>query len=493
MLRRESPESAWMNPLPLHFPLANVAKCTWASRAWTFQEFHRAKRRLIFTDYEVIFVCNSGVEHEKACDFRNRTQEMEETDHYWLQRWLPQRKDLPTSLDRDLNPMYNAIYYATSYLAAYSQRELTYDSDALHAIAGALDPLVDNVVDYIWGVPFCRLDENLPERQPHHHEYISRQFGGRRLIKRIISGWTDWTDWTKEAQKDAITMPNRLQTPMALLWYHESPCRRRQGSPSWSSLGWTGPIRWEDDSVNGRGCVIADIFNAKVHFPSVVSSGVSGISPTLSLDLQDWRSKARDLEMTAFTNTTFAQTPPRLELSVKSIELTLRLNQGPHADSRPIPASSHLVSLELGNDYKISFPVLWDADPIQLSTTQLRGALLDTWETGSRQSVMVLSPHDGCFERVGLILLPPSIYDIGSTTKRTWRSDQFRLRRIGRGVMQPELLGSHHGAFFWRHDPGGLVREEEEVEADRISNHLWIGTGKFWNEVFEENGPIMIK
>jgi hypothetical protein len=56
----------WLTLLPRPVQLAEVAESKWASWAWTFQEFHRSRRRLIFTRHQAIFVCNSGMQYEIA-------------------------------------------------------------------------------------------------------------------------------------------------------------------------------------------------------------------------------------------------------------------------------------------------------------------------------------------------------------------------------------------------------------------------------------------
>jgi hypothetical protein len=104
---------------------------TWASRAWTFQEFYRARRRLIFTEEASMFVCNSGIRHEIY----------KETDSFaaedTLTPWLPPCPLLDSlASNGTLNPVHRAMYY----LEDYSNRALSFDSDALNAILGALKP-----------------------------------------------------------------------------------------------------------------------------------------------------------------------------------------------------------------------------------------------------------------------------------------------------------------------------------------------------------------
>jgi hypothetical protein len=141
--------NASLRPVQRPTTLAEVAQSQWASRAWTFQEFHRSRRRLIFTEHEAIFVCNSGVRYETTLPRGEWGREGTEPDSYWLEQWLPQ-----CSVVGDKEYIWTAMDRAAGYLEAYSKRHLTYDTDALDAIAGALDPLVQASTYHIWGVPF---------------------------------------------------------------------------------------------------------------------------------------------------------------------------------------------------------------------------------------------------------------------------------------------------------------------------------------------------
>jgi hypothetical protein len=81
-------------------------------------------------------------------------------------------------------------------LREYSFRNLSFDSDALDAVVGALNMLEEESppLRSLYGVPCSNGDV------PSAKSYF------------------------------------------ALHWYHAAPCRRRLGFPSWSSLGWQGPI-----------------------------------------------------------------------------------------------------------------------------------------------------------------------------------------------------------------------------------------------------------
>jgi hypothetical protein len=86
----------------------------------------------------------------------------------------------------------------------YLRRDLTYDSDALNAIVGALNTLKE--VDHIYGVPFT------------HYRH-------------------------KRSQPSSQSM--------ALHWIHTSPCPRRKEFPTWSPLGWNGAVEYLHEDFDG--------------------------------------------------------------------------------------------------------------------------------------------------------------------------------------------------------------------------------------------------
>jgi hypothetical protein len=157
---------------------ASLAKSPWRSRAWTFQEGYLAKRRLIFTDEQVAYVCNyctlvesitTLIPHDTANrDWRSGMLFFTDKSHAQSSWW--------------------------DVLSEYTNRDLSYDSDALNACSGIF---------------------NFLAKRP----------------------WSDSSDipvhlW---GQSD-------LASCCGLNWHHEKPGLRRPEFPSWSWLGWKGPI-----------------------------------------------------------------------------------------------------------------------------------------------------------------------------------------------------------------------------------------------------------
>lgn len=155
----------------------------WAGRGWTFQEGYLSTRRLIFTDAQVLYLCNGAYLVESA------------------------KKPLaPGVLHHGRNPFLHLVPKATAgghqtsimgladHIQDYSRRELSYDADSLNALLGVLNyySRARKPVFNVWGVP-------LSTSEP-------------------VSLW--------------------------LFWYHNALPKRRLEFPSWSWAGWGGPMEF---------------------------------------------------------------------------------------------------------------------------------------------------------------------------------------------------------------------------------------------------------
>ena len=176
----------------------DIGHAVWASRAWTFQEAMFSRRRLVFTESQVIFICDTST----RCEW-GRELTIDDPELGWLQ-WCMTRKPV-----REGSPMLRA----SRIMKEYCERKLTYDSDALNAIASTLNFIQKSDEYHIWGVPFRVCETSSDERQ----QAISIPSDSAALL--------DLSD---------VQM-----VQIHLKWYRWQPQRRRQGFPSWSPLGWS--------------------------------------------------------------------------------------------------------------------------------------------------------------------------------------------------------------------------------------------------------------
>jgi hypothetical protein len=131
-------------------------------------------------------------------------------------------------------------------LTQYTKRDLTYDSDALNAIVGALNTLNNGKsgVYHIWGLPFGKIDSR-----------IAGSVTGRVHI--------------------------------GIFWKHSSPRHRRVGFPSWSSLGWKGSVHFNSrrprrNTIEVPGDAVVEIWLNNAYSPLHTLTGVDANLQNLS-------------------------------------------------------------------------------------------------------------------------------------------------------------------------------------------------------------------
>jgi hypothetical protein len=103
-----------------------VKDSTWASRAWTFQEGYLSPRCLIFTDREVVYLCNC----EHATETQGLSSRRETIAIMERFRWMvpPDSKSVYSTVRDHLGPQ----------IDVYSARGLSNEDDSLNAFLGIL-------------------------------------------------------------------------------------------------------------------------------------------------------------------------------------------------------------------------------------------------------------------------------------------------------------------------------------------------------------------
>lgn len=177
------------------------------TRGWTFQEAVLSRRLLIFTDYQVEFICSNAVWHECTPPGTGDGPSAPLDDIFLYNSPVNLLKAI-TPMERSAGKIPVRIGILASYIGEYSGRHLTYQSDVLNAITGLLSRI--SVLTYL-GIPI--LDQfDLVKGLPH----------------TLILEMALW------------------QFLGGLAWYpaHEGKIllQRRYAFPSWSWLGWEGRI-----------------------------------------------------------------------------------------------------------------------------------------------------------------------------------------------------------------------------------------------------------
>lgn len=163
--------------IEMNEPDHELPTSTWAQRGWTHQEGYLATRRLVFTDKEVLYVCNQGAWQESV-----QRPSIEDDVNYlsMYTQCFPEPNPSPSATRR-------AVY---GILNSYSGRKLSYNSDILNACIGVLNKLVGH--HHFWGM-------------------VTPCVGSERCM------------------------------PLCLEWRSRIPGQRREGFPSWSWVATTNP------------------------------------------------------------------------------------------------------------------------------------------------------------------------------------------------------------------------------------------------------------
>jgi len=223
---------------------------------------------------------------------------------------------------------------------------LTYDADALNAIAGALH--TDRRIFHLWGAPIRPYEPSLA--------------GCHRPIE------------------------------IAVLWSHQQPARRRIGFPSWSSIGWEGQISWlgtfkpsEQDSICIRHAKAGDLFLHQFPVRVLTNMDSADISQYLEITASSASFAVANSSQIMFST----DQAPKFPKDCMVVSLPWRHNTlvffRPHWD---------IASFELESG-------------THLKGIRLRSKYVDFWGKDF-EVVLLVVPHDDHYERVGIFKLPVS-------------------------------------------------------------------------------------
>lgn len=201
-------------------PVYTTRRSPWITRGWTYQEAVFPKRRLYFTEHQVVFECNTThfsevfqhPPHVKVHQHQHRDSIFVSTDVGEYDDPVIQR------------------YAISSHIKAFSSRNLTYEEDALNAIQGVF-------------------------QQMQRFEQPIMQFYGLPILKSCVFRLDPLRrDGEVEFSNDPSNLGVNGVLASALYWYHEPvstegmrAIKRRRFFPSWTWLGWTGQVSWSSN------------------------------------------------------------------------------------------------------------------------------------------------------------------------------------------------------------------------------------------------------
>lgn len=170
------------------------------------QEKVLSKRLIIFTRYQVFYHCNSATWSEDAI--------WEPEDPYFLLR--PGKSNMPPQLVRVPLPSRNfaGLRKYAHLVSGYHGRQLTHQSDALNAFAGALTALGKELnTSFLWGIPESSFDENVIWRTPLHNPSLRR---------REFPSWS-WLGWKASSLPGDVDFPiiigGHIETTPVVQWH----------------------------------------------------------------------------------------------------------------------------------------------------------------------------------------------------------------------------------------------------------------------------------
>jgi hypothetical protein len=324
----------------------NIRQSAWASRGWTLQEEYFSKRRLYFTEEQVVYVCNADARMEEG------------GTNILKQVFSTMESSLPHG--RGFNKLYRTnIEVAMRLLEEYTNRSLSYESDALNAITGALNTfrLKDPPVYHIWGVPFAKDPRN------------------RHSPKKTL----------------------RMQ--IALHWCHLKPVPRRPDFPSWSPLGWKGPATFQilEETVNTWDCSISVGMDDEFEELELLES--------MQVDLEVMPTMSRRLLITARV----AQLP-LVDVGKPGTDI----RSGLHVDFAWLTTSPGE-----SKNLDVFIQPLWDSSPPNLNeTTSIVCAILNSCESNPLRYhagyglgpdcvlILLLQAFESYYERIGYLIYP---------------------------------------------------------------------------------------
>jgi hypothetical protein len=188
--------------------VSDVGQSHWASREWTYQEMLLSRRRLVFTDSQMLFQCCSG-EFQELFDITAPSDPTPNMSKLAYPKHNGVYLDYFIQVDTfPKNGIGESAWDIHSRIGEYTERELSYQGDILNAFAGIFSAFGRNMQGYeshFWGIPILST----------HSE-------------------TSLYQWTQSFVA-------------GLAWYVWEPCDRRPGLwPSWSWTAVMGKrVRWE--------------------------------------------------------------------------------------------------------------------------------------------------------------------------------------------------------------------------------------------------------
>ncbi|KAL0473794.1 heterokaryon incompatibility protein domain-containing protein [Neurospora intermedia] len=229
----------------IHLAKFDITPSKWNSRGWTYQEGILSRRRLVFTDHNVYFQCERAYTSD---DIR-----LPPTGRFHTSNAPdPNHEIMPFLFSKDQETSSHAWYT----IGKFAERNLTYDSDALDAVAGVLHRFPPSTVRFLCGLPVT-VHPECPSPPPDtggvqvpvECSALSNLLLCRRTSTEKTSNITSnhnslysRSDISRAVLVDALLWQCKWSATATSYWPqpHTSTSNspRRSGFPSWTWAGW---------------------------------------------------------------------------------------------------------------------------------------------------------------------------------------------------------------------------------------------------------------
>lgn len=320
----------------------------WFTRGWTYQEWYFSRRRLVFAEGEVLFVCNEGMAKESGLSHECISSSLKA---YKLRSMKP-----PGFLKND--PVHSRKL--ESHISEYSKRNLSHDCDSLNAFAGILRHYElstedrDKPLSHLWGVPLKPL--GYPE-----------------------NGWVSFN----------------------LIWYHKDIARRRDFLPSWSWSGWGGSVTFGSYALKFQALEANKSLEDLSPYEYETLSSAGGRVPQIQISLED-----RTIDLYSFSRE--RQLNPHRAISPKELRITSFIIPLRFRKDQSVPLPKVLLAFLAKRGILLGIPVYWDReyDPESHKLGLVLKSGDQFYKGAHTYNIMVLHPvADGKYERAGVVTL----------------------------------------------------------------------------------------
>ena len=211
-------------------PHESIAQSYWSTRGWTFQEALLSRRRLVFTDEQIYFECNTMNCFESVhCPLdelhvRNKTKTYE-----WLRAGVfgRTREERYGKLNRGKRPLNDIFRLYLSNVEDYTARNLRFDEDSLNAFQGILRRF--SVQKYlfgnVWGLCYPQAESFREQCFAHSLTWMHIESSHKPRRRTAFPSWT-WAGWAGSIKYHSSSGSR--------LWFFNSPQKLQLGCPDGS-------------------------------------------------------------------------------------------------------------------------------------------------------------------------------------------------------------------------------------------------------------------